>query len=644
MRHKIEIPYLLAVVLAVHANTSALAKGNGKDKLDLDASYDQSLGFGKKPKPQIEVPHEKEPNKAKAKNKSAKKNSSPSSSTAKVKSKSTKPAPTSVVKKTAPTPRGEGVKGKATGASSLAASKLSHRPMIKPRFMATTKQRSHNAVSPTVEARFEDLKRRYRAGEVNDKTMWSELADVQAREDSLSTGLKAELLQAQAYLIKEAGYPITSSQHAAAALLTAPNPLNKDMLPSWNTLAAVASSKSVQSTLVSLAGTLDLKGNKAPEFGNDWNYFIGSAAERAGDKDKALEAYGKVAISDRYFMPARYQWAMIHLERNHYKEAEAALNSILYPETLSLSPLKSDTKDDLENYARMGLARIYYEKQQFVESIKMYRSVDRNSPLFYDALFEQSWSFFMGGYPNHALGALYSVESPFFAKEFNPEATMLRAIAHYWLCRYDDSRSALADFMEQHSRAVEAVTAFLERKQLREESAYQLFENFISGVSEEALGIPKEILDTAARKDSMLLVRDEYASAIAERQRLTAKGLYGTRDRLGHSVDYINAVVAGLRKDLGATYLGELKSLKEQYDQLYSQSKFLYLELLMSEKEQLLGRELHASNKITQVNMRRDVSGWGRKLQSWGTSDKGEFWWDEIGFYISKVEPMCNVQ
>ena len=74
----------------------------------------------------------------------------------------------------------------------------------------------------------------------------------------------------------------------------------------------------------------------------------------------------------------------------------------------------------------------------------MYRMVNRDGTNFYDSLFEQSWAFFMGGYPMHALGALYAAESPFYTEVFNPEAPMLRSMVHYWLCRYDDSRNALA--------------------------------------------------------------------------------------------------------------------------------------------------------------------------------------------------------
>ena len=654
---------VLLLMGSAFAASSSFAKSPKKDKLDLDSAYDPSLGFNPNRKsvvPDVEdskTPTAKKATKKNATNATAKLKTPAKTATKRAKGPST-PAPAMAGPAAAlaapvaaqptlkvPTKIKKPATSMAKAPAIRSKAKDSTDQMIKPKFAGRkSKSSAPVAINRSVESRIADLKTRYRSGDLNDRRMWQELAAFSTQDQSISQQTRAEILQTQAYLVKEAGYPILSAQFAAAALTTAANPLQKEMLPTWSTLAAVAKTRSVQDTLIGLAGTLDLTGVKVPEFGNDWYYFVGNAADRRGEKERALNAYSRLAISDRYFMPARYQLAMIQLERNHHKDAEAALKSILYPETTAFSPLKGQTKTDIENYSKLALARISYERQDFLEAIRMYRLVDRDSPLFYDALFEQSWAFFMGGYPNHALGSLFSVESPFFAQEFNPEATMLRAVAQYWLCRYDDSRGALADFMDHHSKAVEAVSAFLERKQLREETAYQLFENFITGVSEEALGIPKAILDTAARKDSMLLVRDEYAAAIAERERLVSKGIFGSKDNLSRSLEFSGGVVDGLRRDLGSTYLEELKALKEQYDQLYAQAKFLYLELLMSEKEQLLGRELHASTKITQVDMRRDVAGWGRKLQSWGPSDKGEFWWDEVGFYISRVEPMCNVR
>lgn len=493
----------------------------------------------------------------------------------------------------------------------------------------------------TSDKKFALLKQKYRLGDIDGKRMWSELTTIEADWSKLSLDNKVSLLQIQARILDDNGFPILAAIYSSQALQISKNYLDQDLIPSWRVLSQASQKQPIQSLLTSLAAQINLRGEKPPIFGNDWYYFVGSAAESRKDDDAALAAYGRVNMSDRHFLPAKYQRGMIFVSQNKLTDAEGALKAILYPASQEMSVLQENAVAEMVNYARIGLARIYYEKREFLESIKMYRSLDRTSPLFYDSLFEQSWAFFMGGYPNHALGAIHSVESPFFAEKFNPEALVLQAIIHYWMCRYDDSREALAKFMEKYAVGVESLAGFLERRRLSDETAYQLFEDVVAGVSSESLGIPRNILVSGAEKDSMLLVRDQYAAVLSESNRIKSQGIFGSKRSLDRPLDYLERWSESLRKELGSKYLTELRVMKNDYERLYSQAQFLYVELLMSEKEKLLGKDLHASTKMTSVSMRDDIRGWGKLTQSWATTDKNEYWWDEIGFYIYKVKPMC---
>ena len=61
----------------------------------------------------------------------------------------------------------------------------------------------------------------------------------------------------------------------------------------------------------------------------------------------------------------------------------------------------------------------------------------------------------------------------------------------------------------------------------------------------------------------------------------------------------------------------------------------------MSQKEQLLGRELHKDSKITNTPSARPLKDWGKELQSW-EDGKDEYWWDEIGFHIVATQSNCR--
>lgn len=505
------------------------------------------------------------------------------------------------------------------------------------------KSRVQKKSTVTLHDQLGSLKRQYRLGELGRRAAWEQFAKLHERGTQMKRPDRVSLLQTQSTMLLEAGYPILAAIYASQAVKIAPNPLDKEVEPAWSILRRVSEKRPIQSVLEIVADNVNLKGKGAPAFDTEWNYIAGNAAARRGEQAKALEFYGDLKIDDRYFFPAKYQQAMIYVDQDKLSEAEVALKAIVYPTSQARSPLRESVRRQMADNAYTALGRIYYEKERFLDSAKMYRLVDRNGVNFYDSLFEQSWAFFMGGYPMHALGALHGVESPFYAEVFNPEAPLLRSIVYYWLCRYEDSRNALADFMEKHAPAVEKLDQFLDRQHLDSETAYVLFENLVSGVSSESLGVPKAILQTAAEKDSMMLVRDQYASIIEEKSRLEAKGIFGSKAAIARPLDYMDRWALALRKDVGKRFLAELQDMKKDYDRLYAQGEFLYVELLMSEKDQLLGRELHASSKITKVNKKLKVTGWGDKTQSWKDAKTGEYWWDEVGFYIVPVEPMCNV-
>lgn len=482
----------------------------------------------------------------------------------------------------------------------------------------------------------------YRMGALNLGSFWNSLDEL-SRAPDLSLPKRIVLKQLQANLLLKSGYPLAAATYAYDAIKESKNPISDQVNSAWKVLHTVSTNRPIQYLLEDIALNLNLKENIPPYFGNDWNYIVANGLSEKGDSRSAEEYYERLKMGDRYFMPARYQIAMIALAQTDTKKAEASLNAILNKTALTSTALKDSDKMEMWNYANMALGRIKYQERSFFEAVQHYRKVKRDSPLFYDALFEQSWALFMGGNPKHALGTLYGVHSPYFKDLYNPESDLLDAMVYYWMCRYDHSRNALANFAENYAQSVEGLRTFLDRKRISSDSAYQLFEDVISGVSSEALGIPRNVLTTAAEKDTMLLVRDQYATVVDEKGRMESRGIFGTRQGTEAILGKLGRIEGVLRRHVGEQFLVELKGLKEQFDELYSQSQFLYLELLMSEKEQLMGSELHAATKVTSVSKVDNIRGWTPKTQSWKFG-KEEYWWDEVGYHIIAVEPKCNVQ
>jgi tetratricopeptide (TPR) repeat protein len=398
---------------------------------------------------------------------------------------------------------------------------------------------------------FLDLRKSYRTGLVSDEDMWSSISKLSEDAERLSPAQRSAILQVQSTLLSKAKRPILSSIYAAQSLLESPNPLDDDYKRSWQILRDVSRKQPIQNLLDMVASNIKLGAKSAPIFGSDWNYFLANAQLKEKDLTDALKLYRSVKPGDRYFLPAKFQESMILMDQNDKTKAQLVLRSIVQSPISVNRKMTSDEYYAMQDQANMALGRLFYEDRKFAESIKHYRQVRRNGNQFYDSLFEQSWALFMAGYPNHALGTIYSVKSPFFKETFNPEATMLSSIIYYWMCRYDDARQELGEFYSKHQDAIDDLNRYLAKGISDSNTYYRLFEDTVSGVSSAGLGIPRELLTMAVQQDNMMFARDQYASVVAESQKLDSEGIFQSRDRLEIPRRYLEKWSASLKDDIG---------------------------------------------------------------------------------------------
>lgn len=506
--------------------------------------------------------------------------------------------------------------------------------------VAKSKSKSKKLEKKLVNKEFNRLLELYKMRAMKPGMLWRKFGDIQSHR-LLTPGKKLFIHQIQAELLLRDGFPVLAASYASNVLKKAAKPLSTSYVPSWAILEKVSRIKPIQFILEDLSLSLNLNGKIPPKFGQSWNYFVGNALVTQGFDEKGLAFFKRVPLSSRYFMPAKYQIGMIDYSKGRFKSARGSLRAILHPSTDDTTPLGNEQKLEMRNYAHMALGRILYEQKKFINSARQFRLVNKESPLFYDALYEQSWALFMSGNPNHALGSLYGAGSTYFNDIYNPEAKVLEAVVYYWMCRYGDARNSLADFAQRYSESVESLSDYIDRRKFSPKSGYHLFENLVTGVSSEALGIPRDVLQNAANRDTMLLVREQLASVMMEAERLQNKGIFRSNSYTRYPLKKIDGLRKVLRDQLGTQFVMELKRERENYEKLYSQSQFLYLELLMSEKEQLLGRELHASSKVSGKASYEEIMGWGRNTQGWKGDRLGEYWWDEIGFHIVQAKSKC---
>ena len=106
-----------------------------------------------------------------------------------------------------------------------------------------------------------------------------------------------------------------------------------------------------------------------------------------GKLDDAMNALNAIGPSNPYYLQARYFQATIQVKRGDLAGASITFDSIVK------SQAPDDAGKEIQDLARMAIARILYERSQFDKAIEAYASVPRQSKYFGDALQEQAWTF-----------------------------------------------------------------------------------------------------------------------------------------------------------------------------------------------------------------------------------------------------------
>ncbi len=183
-------------------------------------------------------------------------------------------------------------------------------------------------------------------------------------------------------------------------------------------------------------------------------------------------------VTAGYQGPAMYWVGRYHYDQGNYASAKAFLRLVpkdtedyakarmlegiamvaagtpalsIAPLTAAVTAAENDPNaQDVWEVANINLARSYYTQGNFERAIEYFERTPRSSPLWFESLYEASWGYFRLGRYSGALAHLQTVDSPFFEGTYHPDATLLRILLMYYLCKYVDGQEMLTTFTERH--------------------------------------------------------------------------------------------------------------------------------------------------------------------------------------------------
>ena len=368
------------------------------------------------------------------------------------------------------------------------------------------------------------------------------------------------------------------------------------------------------------------------------NFYFGQCAFSKKNFAKARSHFSKISSSSSIYNKALYYRALAYAEENKVSQSARAFRS--------LANLREGVTDTNRVAALMGLARVLYQGQKFEDSIKIYRSIPRDTPYFYDSLLENSWNYLRAGKFRSALSNFQSLHSVFYKDRYQPESLILRAYVYLYICKYYEMEKVLNLFDAVYVPILKEV-----RKSLRWGKNYNAYVKSVLSYQknkQDGLALstdsdfPPVVMNQIFRNGKFQSLVQYLVRLNEEKALLESFPADWKRDRVGRNASYIlNRRIKTTQNLAGKEIRKTLQEVKAELDRLYKSSEFLRYDMLKGKREYLKKKisrkhldKIQIDEKITRSYYIQN----GYEYWPFGQ----EAWLDELGNYHYLGRQSCE--
>lgn len=383
------------------------------------------------------------------------------------------------------------------------------------------------------------------------------------------------------------------------------------------------------------------------------NYLLGRYKYRNRNYEEAISLFEKVDKKSKYFVQSQFFSGISYVQLRKSVPAVKSFQRIVQAIDDGAEGIEDEAR--MRDLAYLSMARTYYsasvrlddenrptiDSQKLSAAVKYWNRVDVASEYWLDALFEESWAYFMAGDYPHALGNIHTLEAPYFPNSFYPEADILKAVISFTICQYDDATTTVARMKKKYEPIKKELEAVLNRfkGEGNEQQFYQFLKDVRAGKANLSPTI-KPVVENAL-SDRQLLKNLEYVKFLDEEDGRFKKAPPSFRNSpVGSDVtDALN-----LARDVATRNAGSLA--KERYQRNLDELN----EHLRDAQKIIVDITNAERNKLDQQVVSGLVS--KEEAQTYGVvkpDDEhvlwpfdGEYWRDELGFYRQVVVSKCG--
>jgi len=384
------------------------------------------------------------------------------------------------------------------------------------------------------------------------------------------------------------------------------------------------------------------------------NFMLGRYKYRNRQFEESIRLFQKVDRRSEYYVKAQFFTGVSYVQLRKAIPAVKAFQRI--EKALDEGVEGVEDEDRMRDLAYLSMARTYYSSSITLDAetnaptvnstklsaaVKYWNQVDVTSEYWLDALFEESWAYFMAGDYPRSLGNIHTLGAPYFPNSFYPESEVLKAIIYFTNCNYDAATTIVAKFNLKYTPIKDDLEKIL--KNYKGENREDAFFKFLLEVREGKGDIPAQVrpIVEIALSDRQLLRNIDYVKLLEEEEKRFKKSPADFQSS-GLGLEVSDALK--LARDLAVRQAGELalgryqRYVDELNEHLRNGEKIL-IDITAAQRN-LLDEKLQ-TNQVSKAEAK--IFGVVKPDEEhviWPFN--GEYWRDELGFYRQVVESACG--
>ncbi len=217
-----------------------------------------------------------------------------------------------------------------------------------------------------------------------------------------------------------------------------------------------------------------------------------------GNLTEVENALGLIPEKSEFYPESRFIAGLSKYRQGKISEAEEHIQEVIK---------NSKSLAAIQTLASLTLARIYFQKQNYKEAQRMYLLVDKDHPLWLQAMVELAWTQILMNDYEGAAGNMFSLHTDFFKNAYNPESYVVRTISYLNLCQFGDSLQVLTALGRKYAPYFGRIDNYMTQKK-DPADYYQTVRSWLKNPDQKDVdGVPRSFVIELARHPSFITVQ-----------------------------------------------------------------------------------------------------------------------------------------